>query len=109
MSSSATFSDLFREAEETVEYLTETAILEFTEDMVKAMEEQDVSRSELARRMGSSPAHVTQILRGTTNFTLKSMVKIGLALEMKVEVRLSRRKESPKTAHPPRRTVSGSS
>jgi len=38
------------------------------------MEVNGVSRSELARRLGVSPAYITKVLRGNVNFTLDSMV-----------------------------------
>ena len=61
-------------------YWTELALLEFTEDVVARMEHLGLSRSELASRIDSSPAYVTKILRGSSNFTLQSMVKIARAV-----------------------------
>ena len=75
------FKGLFTEARKDHAYWVEGAILEFTEDMVNRMEEQGVSRSELARRIGTSPSYVTKILRGSTNFTLDTMVKVARALD----------------------------
>jgi len=40
------------------------------------MKANGVSRSELARRLGVSPAYVTKVLRGNVNFTLDSMVRL---------------------------------
>ena len=75
------FKSLFAEAEKSLAYWVEGAVLDFTSDMLKAMETQGVSRSELARRIDASPAYVTKILRGSTNFTLESMVKVAMALD----------------------------
>lgn len=86
-----TFRELFREAEKTLEYNVEGSILDFTEDLCRLMEEKDVSRAELARRIGTSPAYVTKILRGNSNFTLSSMVRIAMALEAEVRIHLSPR------------------
>lgn len=83
------FTDLFRQAEKSDEYLIEGTILEFTEDMARAMDERGINRSDLARRMDSSPAYITKILRGSTNFTLASMVRIAKALEMDLHVHLA--------------------
>jgi len=52
------------------------------------MEELGMTRSELARQLGSSPAYVTQMLRGKTNFTLDSMVKIARSLDGDLAVRI---------------------
>ena len=45
-----------------------------------AMQQDGVSRSDLARRLGRSPAWVTKALRGGHNWTINSMVRFGLAL-----------------------------
>ena len=65
-------------------YWIEKAVLQFTEEVLAQMEQQGLSRTELATRIGVSPPHITQILRGSTNFTLQSMVKISRALGCKL-------------------------
>lgn len=80
MSRKVDFGALFRDAERGTEYWVERAVLEFTEDIVERLEAAGINRAELARRIGSSPAYVTKILRGDTNFTLESMVRIAQAL-----------------------------
>ena len=82
------FKSLFAEAQKDHAYWVEGVILEFTEDMVNRMEEQGVSRSELARRIGVSPAYITKILRGSTNFTLDTMVKVARALDCELRCHL---------------------
>lgn len=68
-------------ARKTHEYRTEGASIEFTNDMVTQMREAGVSRSELARTIGVTPAYISKLLRGATNFTLDTMVKIATALD----------------------------
>ena len=74
------FDDLFNEAERGTTYWVERAVLEFTEDVVGCLKAKGISRTELAHRIDASPAYVTKILRGNTNFTLESMVRIAQAL-----------------------------
>ena len=74
------FADLFKWAKNQKEYWVEGAKIEFAEQMLAQMEAQNISRKELASRLGTSPAYVTKILRGSTNFTLESMVSIARAL-----------------------------
>jgi ribosome-binding protein aMBF1 (putative translation factor) len=59
---------------------TKQASMEFTHGMVASMRRLGISRSELARMTGVKPAYVSKLLRGTTNFTLATMVKIANAL-----------------------------
>src|SRR5574344_1087969 len=74
------FADFFKWAEQQDEYWVEGAKIEFAEQMLAQMEAQNISRTDLATRLGTSSAYVTKILRGSTNFTLESMVSIARAL-----------------------------
>jgi transcriptional regulator with XRE-family HTH domain len=84
-----TFEEFFREARESQDYWEFGAILDFTEAMVREMDRQQITRAELARRLGTSPAYVTKILRGDANFTLETMVKIARALDTELRLALS--------------------
>ncbi len=86
--SEPTFKALFDEARRHPDYRYEGTILDFTEALFDAMDRQGISRAELARRLGTSQAYVTRVLRGNANFTLKTMSKLALALEMELEVGL---------------------
>ncbi|HEX3128784.1 MAG TPA: helix-turn-helix transcriptional regulator [Thermoanaerobaculia bacterium] len=83
-----TFPELFEQAEGHDDYWLAGAILGFTEDVVREMDRQGISRTELARRLGSTPAYVTKVLRGKVNFTLSTMVKLARALGAEVQVQL---------------------
>lgn len=58
-----------------------------SEDILVAMEDQEVSKKELARRLGKSASYVTQLLSGSRNMTLGSLSDISLSLGLKVRVR----------------------
>lgn len=83
-----TFSDLFQEAEQHEDYWVAGVIVEFTESLVREMERQGITRVELARRLGTSPAYVTKILRGKVNFTLATMVRLTRVLGGELHVQL---------------------
>lgn len=80
MKSNPDFASLFDSARETPEFHVERASLEFTEEVIARMEALGISRAELARRLGTSPAYITKLLRGTTNFTLDTMIRIARIL-----------------------------
>ena len=67
---------------------TERAVLRATEEICLAMEREKISRAELARRLGTSPAYVTKVLRGKANFTLATLARIAYALEGEFKFRL---------------------
>jgi len=95
---------MFEEAQETVEYWAEGAIVEFTEALWARMEAEGVSRAELARRLGTSKAYVTKVLGGNANFTLYSLTKLALAVEGRIRVSiepLPKRKQRRAPSAPP--------
>lgn len=47
------------------------------------------SRSELARRLDTSPAYVTKILNGGANFTLASLARLAATLGLGLDLRLA--------------------
>lgn len=59
----------------------ERLILEVTEAIATLLQDRGVSRSELARRIGKSPAFVTKLLRGDNNFTLRTLSDVFFALD----------------------------
>lgn len=88
------FSGFFERAKDQTAFHAEGLILEFTEEMVRRMEELSLSKSDLARRLDTSPAYITKLLRGTSNFTVETMVKVASALECEVRLKLQ-----PEGAH----------
>jgi transcriptional regulator with XRE-family HTH domain len=85
------FRELFTEAERDPIFWTERAILRATEEIFLAMERKGISRAELARRLDSSPAYVTKVLRGNANFTLETLARIAYALEGEFKFHISPR------------------
>ena len=59
---------------------TEYKKLMIVEDLLQLMEEQGITRSELAKRMGVQPSRVTSMLTGTNNFTIETLVRAGRAV-----------------------------
>ncbi|MTI14206.1 helix-turn-helix domain-containing protein [Sansalvadorimonas verongulae] len=66
----------------------ETLILEVTEQFWENMNQQGVTKAELARRMGVSKAHVSKLLDGSNNLTLRKIANMATALSMKLNVSL---------------------
>ncbi|MCH9648871.1 MAG: helix-turn-helix transcriptional regulator [Deltaproteobacteria bacterium] len=89
------FDDLYQEAETHDDYWVAGLVQEFTEESVHLMESGGVSRSELARRLGTSLAYVTKILRGNANFTLVTMARFSTALGSELSLQLRPAKASP--------------
>lgn len=82
------FSELLERAKERDSYWVESAILDFTEELLARMDHLGVSKSELAKRLGKKPSFITKLLRGNNNFTLETMVKVARKLDAEVRVHL---------------------
>lgn len=82
------YRELLDRAESSPDYWREAAIIGFTEGLCRRMEEKKISKAELARRMGTSRAYITRLLGGDANFTLGTMVKLALAVDGALHVRI---------------------
>jgi len=76
--------DRFRE---TLDYELANVEMDFTDSLESLMQRRGVNKSELARRIGTSPSYITKILRGSTTFTMEMMVKLVRALDGEIHVR----------------------
>lgn len=93
------FQRLLEEARKQDDYWIHDAIHEFTEGLYSLMSRQDVSKSELARRIDSSPAYITKVMRGNTNFTMASMVRLVRALGGQIKVKVCTDEDWAQWAH----------
>lgn len=64
----------------------ERLILRTTEMIIKTMDAQNVSRVELAKTIGKSKGHISQLLSGKRNMTLKTLAEIAFALNVRVNI-----------------------
>jgi transcriptional regulator with XRE-family HTH domain len=95
MSSIEKYRERVRSIENTPEFLLEEVKLAFAEELSRLLEEQGVSRRQLAERLGTSRAYVTRILRTDYNLTAETMVKVALALDARVSLHLQPAKALP--------------
>lgn len=88
--------DKFRE---TLDYELANVEMDFTDSLEALMQRRGVNKSELARRIETSPAYITKILRGSTNFTLETMVKLARALDGELHVRVCAKEDDARWFH----------
>jgi len=87
-----TAAEYFRKATQSLEFELEGAKLEITEELLALMEEQKISRSELARRMEVKPSRITSMLNGANNFTLETLIRAARAVNASLKLHLSPRR-----------------
>ena len=64
----------------------EMLITEATEALWRAIEHAGITKSQLAERMGTTKGHVSQVLGGSRNMTLRTLSDICFALGVKPQV-----------------------
>lgn len=67
-------------------FVTEVVKLEVTEKIVDLLEGQSLSRTQFAERLARTPGYVTKLLSGANNFTLETLVRVGMALGQMLSV-----------------------
>jgi transcriptional regulator with XRE-family HTH domain len=82
------FERLAQESRRHDQYWISLATYDFLEQIHEAMESAKISRTELASRLFASPAYITKIFRGDTNFTLETMIKLARRVGCKLEISL---------------------
>ena len=75
------FENLFTELENRDDYHVTGMKIEIAEQIYLLMKKKKVNKAELARKLGKNRAYVTRILKGDTNFTIETIVKIGRRLD----------------------------
>ena len=79
------------------DYIAEGLAIRIAEQAVRLMEEQGISRTKLASRMGVSKAYVTRLFNAPPNLTLRSLAQLALALGVKAQAGLVTEENATKT------------
>lgn len=82
-----------RQYEGDPEFEFDLLAIEIGERIVERMERLQMTRTELAAKIGVSKARISQILGGQDNLTLKSLVAVATGLGSRVEVRLKSKEQ----------------
>jgi transcriptional regulator with XRE-family HTH domain len=80
--------EILSSARETSEYAVEGCITQFTEHLLDRMESLNVTRADLAKNLGTTPAYISKMLKGKNNVTLETMAKIATTLKTKLHIEL---------------------
>lgn len=75
----------------------ERLILQATERILDLMQQQNVTRTELAQRLGKSKSWISQMLAGEANFTLRTLADVFGALGQRAAVDVERQSDRPST------------
>jgi len=77
----------FSNAEERA-FAKEDLVYNVTEDILVILEDMEISKVDLAKKLGKSKSYISQVLSGARNMTLGTLSDICFALGFKPEIRL---------------------
>jgi transcriptional regulator with XRE-family HTH domain len=83
-------SDWLSTDERRVAFAEEALIVDVAERIWAAMASANVTKSEIAERLGKSKAFISQMLNGSRNMTLRSLADIAHSIGFRVSVSLER-------------------
>ena len=79
---------------QSVDYWAQAAMRRFVSDINRRLNEQNMTRAQLAEKLGTTPAYITKVMRGDVNFTLETMTKLAIAVGGKLQVSIVDRDSS---------------
>ncbi len=80
------FSEALEKSRHTEEFQLESLLYTLTEEFHRRMKELGMTQRELARKLNVTDAYVSKLLSGNANMSLKTLVKLALALGLEVEI-----------------------
>ena len=72
----------------------EELILEVTEAVIAVMQEEGISKAQLAKRLGKTKGFISQLLSGGRNLTLRTLAGLVDALGYRVTITVSKDRDS---------------
>jgi len=85
------FVQVIDELKQSGELYVEWAKIEIAQQIYSVMKRQNVTKADLARRLGKSRSYITQILQGDANLTIESLIKVSTALNCEFEFKLNKK------------------
>ncbi len=87
------FKKLLKNAKKRDSYWVENAKQHYSVALNKLFQKKGISQTELANKIGTSPAYITKVFRGDTNFTIETMVKLARAVDGELHIDIVAPKE----------------
>jgi len=85
--------DLLEKYRYDADFIYEGLILDISYHLKKLMEKKNMTKKQLAEKMGVKPSYITKIFSGS-NISIKTVAKVLAALEVDAEILLKEREEN---------------
>ena len=79
------YEELYQEAQKDPAYWAAKVTHSFAISLNNMMVKKNITKTDLAKKIGVSKAYITKVLRGEVNFTVETMVKFSMALGCVIE------------------------
>jgi transcriptional regulator with XRE-family HTH domain len=86
MKTSEKLQNFENESKNNDSYWVEKLKIDFALQLEKRRKSENLSYSDMAKKIKSSAAYITKVFRGDSNFTIESMVKLAKATGGKIEI-----------------------
>lgn len=86
---SQSFKNRLNALRQTHSYQVEKTKLEFVRGVTRLMKLKGINNADLALKIDTSNAYITKALRGDSNFTIDSMVKLASAVGAKLHIHVA--------------------
>lgn len=84
----------YQELSDDLEFKIEEAKIAFAVELSKQLDHEGIIRRELADNIGTSPAYITKVLRGESNLTIESMIKLSAAAKGELHIHVAPKNSS---------------
>ncbi len=75
----------WKELESDPEFIAQGILIDILENILEIMEKKNISKADLAKKLGTSKAYVTKLFHGNPNMTILTIAKIAAALEVDIK------------------------
>lgn len=84
------FEEELKKLENNIDALAYKYILDFSETVLDILDQKDIKNKNkfLAKKLGASPAYISKLFNGRTNFTVKKLVEIAKAVDYDLVINL---------------------
>lgn len=91
MDKSDWFKEEIEKLDNNIDSLTYKYVLDYSENVYEILNKKGIKNKNkfLATQLNCSPAYITKIFNGRSNFTIKKLIEIANALEYKLEINMT--------------------
>ena len=82
------YKERIDELENTIEYKIESVAFDISVQIYKQMKKLGINKKELAEKLNVSKSYITQLLKGKSNMTIETLIKVAEALGMTLQIKL---------------------